>query len=357
MPQQATLPAVAAHGATRLPSVDLDSYNVELKDDEGFIGDRASKGAFRKIIETWRAALRKVGADPLGEDASDDLTKKTLDTLLASGDPEAAGIVHGAIEEFSQEFALVIRRFLKLKEWKDTQRIVVGGGFRASRIGELAIGRTSVILKADKVGVDLVPIHNDPDEAGLLGAVQLAPAWMFKAFDAILGVDIGGTNIRAGVIQLNLKAAPDLSRTKVWKFALWRHGDEEGVKREHAVESLGDMLQGLIAAAEKKGVKLAPFIGVGCPGMIREDGSIDRGAQNLPGNWESSKFNLPVSLHKMVPQIGDEETSIVMHNDAVVQGLSEVPYMQDAQHWAVFTIGTGLGNARFTNRGATDERP
>ena len=39
-----------------------------------------------------------------------------------------------------------------------------------------------------------------------------------------------------------------------------------------------------------------------------------------------------------------------MHNDAVVQGLSEVPFMQDVDHWGVLTIGTGLGNARFTNR-------
>ena len=39
-----------------------------------------------------------------------------------------------------------------------------------------------------------------------------------------------------------------------------------------------------------------------------------------------------------------------MHNDAVVQGLSEVPFMQDIQHWGVLTIGTGLGNACFTNR-------
>ena len=49
---ETSLPAVAAHGATHLPAVDLYSYNVELKDDEGFIGDRASKGAFREIIET-----------------------------------------------------------------------------------------------------------------------------------------------------------------------------------------------------------------------------------------------------------------------------------------------------------------
>ena len=57
---QVGLPAVAAHGATRLPSVDVNSYNVELKDDEGFLGDRASKAAFRDIIENWRSAMRKL---------------------------------------------------------------------------------------------------------------------------------------------------------------------------------------------------------------------------------------------------------------------------------------------------------
>jgi hypothetical protein len=348
-----SLPAVAAHGAVRLPSVEVDSYNVELKDDEGFLGDRASKGAFRQIVENWRAALREAGEDPFGAD--EELSRRKLDRLLERGSPDAKGVIQGAIEEFSQELALVVRRFLRLKDWKDTQRIAVGGGFRASQIGELVIGRTAVILKADKVDVELSPIHNHPDEAGLMGAVHLAPAWMFRAFDAILGVDIGGTNIRAGVVQLNLKAAPDLSRTKVWKFALWRHGDEEEVKRESAVKTLGDMLHGLIAAAQKKQVKLAPFIGIGCPGKIEPDGSIDRGAQNLPGNWESSKFNLPACLHELVPRIADEETAIVMHNDAVVQGLSEIPHMRDLEHWGIFTIGTGLGNARFSTREAESE--
>jgi len=178
---------------------------------------------------------------------------------------------------------------------------------------------------------------------------------MFKAYDAILGIDIGGTNIRAGVIQLNLKGTSDLSKTKVWKFSLWRHGDEEDIKREYAVESLVKMLKGLIASAKKKGMKLAPFIGIGCPGIIEQDGSIKRGAQNLPGNWESKKFNLPVSLHSAISTIGDDEVSIVMHNDAVVQGLSEIPYMRDTEHWGVLTIGTGLGNARFTNRKVIEE--
>jgi hypothetical protein len=351
MAESKALPTVAAHGAARLPSVEVDSYNVELKDDEGFLGDRASKTAFTEIIENWRKAMRKAGDDPFGDTPTEDLGKKQLDELLTKGDPEAAGLLHGAIEDFSQELALVIRRFLKVKAWAGTERIVMGGGFRASRIGELAIGRAAVILKAEKIKIDLVPIRNDPDEAGLLGAAHLAPAWMFKAHDAILAVDIGGSNIRAGVIDLNLKKKTDLSKATVWKYELWRHAEEDDVKREAAVDNLVGMLERLISKAQREKIKLAPFIGIGCPGMIEADGSIDRGGQNLPGgNWESSRFHLPTRLHKAIPKIGDDDTAIVLHNDAVVQGLSETPFMQDVDHWAVLTIGTGLGNARFTNR-------
>ena len=225
MAEQTTLRAVAGHGSLRLPSVDVDSYNVELKDNEGFIGDRVSRGAFRNMIDRIRKTLRKGGDDPLGDEDSEELTKAELDDLLLRGEPEAAGLVHAAIEDFSQEFALIIQRFLKLKEWKDTERIAIGGGFRASRIGELVTGRSTVILKSDKINVRLDPIHNHPDEAGLIGAVHLAPVWMFEAFDALLAVDIGGTNIRAGVVQLNLKKSRNLAKAKVWKFsplAAWR---------------------------------------------------------------------------------------------------------------------------------------
>ena len=187
-----------------------------------------------------------------------------------------------------------------------------------------------MILKGEDVAIELAPIHSHPDKAGLIGAVHLAPAWMFHAFDALLAVDIGGTNIRAGAVRLNLKGARNLSKAKVWKFSLWRHGDEEDVKREQAITQLGTMLKGLIGATQKKKLKLAPFIGIGCPGFIEEDGSIDRGAQNLPGNWESSKFNLPAALHDMIPSIGDHETSIVMHDDAVVQGRGQDPFAHDS---------------------------
>jgi hypothetical protein len=74
------------------------------------------------------------------------------------------------------------------------------------------------------------------------------------------------------------------------------------------------------------------------------------GGQNLPGNWEGEDFNLAAELARRLPRLEGHEPVVIMHNDAVIQGLSEVPNMKDVHHWGVLTIGTGLGNARFTNR-------
>jgi predicted NBD/HSP70 family sugar kinase len=351
MPNATPVSPGIQHGARRLPAVMVDDYNVELRDKEGFVGDRASNRAFRSILEDWRERLREVGDDPLGEAPTDELSKKKLDKLLLEGDPEAAGVVQSAVEEFAQELASVVRRFLRLKAWRDTECFVVGGGLRESRVGELAIGRASVILKAGGIDLDLVPIRHHPDEAGLIGAVHLAPSWMFSGYDSLLAVDIGGTNIRVGVLRTNLKQAADLSKVAVWKSELWRYRDEDPApSRDQAVARLAELLDDLIERAEKEKLKLAPFIGVGCPGLIADDGSIERGGQNLPGNWESSRFNLAEELLAAIPSIAGHDTMVVMHNDAVVQGLSQVPFAHDVAHWGVLTIGTGLGNARFTNR-------
>ena len=337
------------HGASVLPSVEVKSYNVEIEDDEGFIGDKASKAAFWDLLDKWRKPLKDLGHDPLGEKPSEEIGKKKLASLLIEGDPEAAGVVQSAVEEFAQQLTTVIRRFLRLKDWRDTECLVIGGGFRASRIGELAIGRCAVLLKADGTDLDLELIRSDPDQAGLLGAAHLLPAWMLKGHDSILAVDVGGTNIRAGIVELNLKKSNDLSKARVSESELWRHSEED-VKRDDAVERLIEMLGDLISRGQKRKLLLAPVIGIGCPGVIHEDGSIARGAQNLPGNWESSRFNLPHRIREEIGKIGDHEAMVVMHNDAVVQGLSELPYVQNRKHWGVLTIGTGLGNASFSNR-------
>jgi predicted NBD/HSP70 family sugar kinase len=341
--------SLLAHGAEQLSLVTVDAYNAELRSSEGFVGDRASRRAFFSMLDDWRERVRKAGDDPFGDTPTEEISKKQLDKVLAEGDAEAGGVIHGAIEEFAQEFAQVIRRFLRLKSWKDTQCFVVGGGLRQSRIGELAIGRTAVLLKSNGFDVALKPITHAPDHAGLIGCVQLLPAWILAGHDSILAVDIGGSNIRAGIVKLNPRKAPDFSAAEVARLELWRHREDEP-DREDAVERLIEMLKDLLKRATKDELKLAPFIGLGCPGVIRPDGTIERGGQNLPGNWEAKTFNLPHLLREAIPKIGDHETLVVMHNDAVVQGLSEVPFMRDIEHWGALTIGTGLGNARFTNR-------
>src|SRR3954452_4990137 len=182
-------PSLLAHGAEQLSLVTVETYNAELRTADGFIGDRASKRAFQTILDEGRERMRKAGEDPLGDAPSDELSKKKLDKWHVDGDAEAAGVIHGAIEEFAQEFASVVRRLLRLKCWKDTERIVVGGGLRQSRIGELAIGRAAVILKANGNEVELKPIRHDPDHAGLIGSVQLVPPWILAGHDSILAVD------------------------------------------------------------------------------------------------------------------------------------------------------------------------
>ncbi|MDX2092763.1 MAG: ROK family protein [Kofleriaceae bacterium] len=217
-------------------------------------------------------------------------------------------------------------------------------------MGEVIVGRTSVLVKAAGHPVRMTPIRYHPDQAALIGAAQLAPSWMFRGSDAMLAVDIGGSNIRAGLVELRLEVASDLSMCKVREFDLWRHADEpRRPTREETVGRIVAMLENLVALAAQRGFELVPMIGVACPGNIADDGSILSGAQNLPGDWESRDFNLRAELEAGLPVIGGHATKVVLHNDAVVQGLCEAPFMRDVERWGVLTIGTGLGNARFTN--------
>jgi len=339
------------HGARDLGRVHVDDYNVELRDNGAFLGDQANKKSFQAILDRWRNGLGD--ADPLPDIPTKELysRKQELESILLRGDPIAAGVLLGAIEEFSQSLRDAIGRFLHVAAWRDTERIVVGGGLREGRIGELVIGRTAVLLRDSGRAVDLRPVRHHPDAAGLIGSIELAPQWTRSRFDGILAVDIGGTNIRTGIVEFG----PDPGAAKVRKLDRWRHADDEPA-RDEAVDELIGILRKLIEAAQAEAFRLAPFIGIACPGMIRAGGTIERGAQNLPGDWESEDFNLPARILAALPRIHGEPTVVTMHNDAVVQGLSEAHLMRDVTRWGVLTIGTGLGNAHFTNLAQRDDQ-
>jgi predicted NBD/HSP70 family sugar kinase len=337
------------HGDASLPGVDVESYNLEIQQRGRFVGDQANKKAMFEALEARRKAARKRGDDPLGKVPTDNLTKKKLEKILSKGEPAAASLVQAALDDFSERLVKVIRRFRKLPEWKRVQRIAIGGGFRGGRIGELAIVRAQSLLDAEKIPIELRAVDADPDEAGLIGAAYLAPAWIFAGYDGILSVDIGGSNIRSGILRLKQSRRRDPVKARVLDSLIWEHAEED-VNRDEAVKELIAMLQKLTRRAARERFRLAPFIGIGCPGRIRSDGTIDRGAQNLPGNWEAHHFNLPYHLRQHVSIVPGQETTVIIHNDAVVQGLSELPAMRDVDHWAILTIGTGLGNAKFRTR-------
>ncbi len=184
----------------------------------------------------------------------------------------------------------------------------------------------------------------------MIGAVYLMPDWMLNGHEAILAVDIGGTNVRAGIVEFGKGKKRNLDETRVTDsitLAPCRRRAEPHCNDFQACRHAGELVEKAKAAR----LRLAPLIGIGCPGVIEADGSITRGGQNLPGgNWESDHFNLPRELKKAIPNIGGDDIFIIMHNDAVVQGLSQMPQVRDVSSWAALTIGTGLGNAHFTNR-------
>jgi hypothetical protein len=85
------------------------------------------------------------------------------------------------------------------------------------------------------------------------------------------------------------------------------------------------------------------------PGVLDEEGQILRGAENLPGDWHAPEFHLASALSRLLPLEGGGHPAVLLHNDAVLQGLSEAAFLRDVARWGVLTVGTGLGNARFTN--------
>ena len=336
------------HGARRLPGLSIDSYNLAIRepDGEGFVGDRASQTAFRALLDHGRRH-RRTCRDPFGRTASLEIDKKTIDLVMVGGDPDAAHLVHVAVEEYAQRLAGVVRCFLAQPEWENVEGIVLGGGLPESKFGGLAIRRAARELKEARVGVDLQVLHHDPDEGGLLGWVHLVPDDIRVDHDAFLAVDVGGTNLRCGIVEHRLRQKKDGSKARLLEHMQWRHVDDDPDRGE-AIARLAGMLNGLAAQARTLGIRLAPFAGIACPGQIGADGCIPRGAQNLPGDWETP-FNLPRELRRRLDRVDGRRVAVVLHNDAVVQGLSARNLMRGTKRWGVLTIGTGLGNASYTN--------
>ena len=64
---------------------------------------------------------------------------------------------------------------------------------------------------------------------------------------------------------------------------------------------MADMANQLLRNADEAELRLPRFFAVGCPGLIDNAGAIQKGAQNLPGDWEDSGFNLAEEIARRLP--------------------------------------------------------
>jgi predicted NBD/HSP70 family sugar kinase len=177
---------------------------------------------------------------------------------------------------------------------------------------------------------------------------------MLAGFDSMLAVDLGGSNVRCGILAFHVRERR-VAQVRVAAMRLWRHADDDA-SRTALIDEIVAMLRRLAKLAKKDGRRLAPLVGIGCPGLIAFDGHIERGAQNLPGEWHKRKFHLPSVVRDGLGEIGGRRVAVIMHNDAVVQGLGELSHMRDVRGWAVLTMGTGLGNATYEWRDAEKKK-
>lgn len=155
------------------------------------------------------------------------------------------------------------------------------------------------------------PFANQPLDAGAAFAV---------------GVDIGGTFIKVGVLDREAKV---LERVEYESQA------ERGFV--HFVERIGEAVELAVRQANLTMSQMAG-VGLGYPGTVYPDTGCISGSPNIPGAHGSNLLE---------PLIKRFDRAVVVHNDASAAALGECLYGAGksfgAKNVVLFTLGTGVG--------------
>ena len=178
-----------------------------------------ARRAFTAILDKWREPLRKLDEDPFGEKSSAGHQQEEADRPAdrrRPGGRRAGAWRHRGIRAGARRRhpPLPARQGLARYRGHHHRRRLPERPRRRDRAGRAP---RCCSKPRTRTRVSLRPIGHHPDDAGLIGALHLFPSWMIEAHDGIIAVDIGGTNIRAGVVASNLKKSPDLAKADVWK--------------------------------------------------------------------------------------------------------------------------------------------
>jgi glucokinase len=143
---------------------------------------------------------------------------------------------------------------------------------------------------------------------------------------AFIGVDLGGTNLRAGVVDLD--SGTVLAMNTVPTQA--REGPEPVMWR------MAELIQSVIASSGL-GFQAVGGVGIGAPGVLDLEKGLTLFLPNLPGTWPNVPLSATISEKTKLP--------VFLLNDArsITYGEWMFGAGRGVDTMACFTIGTGIG--------------
>lgn len=143
-----------------------------------------------------------------------------------------------------------------------------------------------------------------------------------------IGVDLGGTNLRAAAVSRDGKMLDSVSLGTAYA------GGREAI--------LGDMVDAIATLRERWGTANLAGIGVAVPGFILLEEGVIRNSNNL-----ASLENFPIrdELSRRL------ETPVILENDANAAALGEkwIGAGRDVNDLVLLTLGTGIGGGVISN--------
>ncbi len=143
-----------------------------------------------------------------------------------------------------------------------------------------------------------------------------------------LGIDIGGTNVKMGVVD----ESGHIHDFHSYPTAEWRKGNK-------FIEKLGEAIQVRLTIH-----KNVTKVGIGIPGTVSKDRRTVLEVTAIP---ELNGINLADELQTGLPGI-----SILLENDASAAGLGELYFSKEPieDDFAFVTLGTGVGGVAIIDR-------
>ena len=146
-----------------------------------------------------------------------------------------------------------------------------------------------------------------------------------------MGVDLGGTNIKLGIVS---------NKGKLVKKNSIKTQADKG--RDVVIENIKKGIQELLKSKSTKKYKI-DGIGIGCPGVVTPGKGIVEDPPNLPG-WE--KVNIGKIVHK------EFKKNVFVDNDANAAAIGELIFGSGKKYksFIMITLGTGVGGGIIINK-------